>query len=224
VHHGREVAAALLDAYADVRAPASAAPVRSFFALLPALARDLRGDLLPALPRGEPVRVELRQRSLQRSHVLERAFLLMSQWPLGLLRTRAVVRVASDVVTEPARVPLRADVVRAIASRCRTALVEPPTAMITAMAFSKASRVSRSSGRILLAIASTSTSAERAALSAFSGSSAAMVELPGRLMPIASIAELMVLAVNMPPQLPAPRQAFFSTAVSRSSSILPAVY
>ena len=109
-----------------------------------------------------------------------------------------------------------------MASRCNTALVEPPTAMITLMAFSNASRVMRSSGRMLAAIASTNTSAERAALSAFSGSSAAMVELPGRLRPMASMAELIVLAVNMPPQLPAPGQAFFSTAVSCSLSMVPA--
>ena len=66
---------------------------------------------------------------------------------------------------------------RATARRCSTELVEPPTAMITLMAFSNASRVIRSRGRMLALIASASTSALRAALSAFSGSSAAMVEL-----------------------------------------------
>ena len=110
-----------------------------------------------------------------------------------------------------------------MASRCRTELVEPPTAMITLMAFSNASLVSRSRGRMLAFTASTRTSAERAALSAFSASSAAIVELQGRLSPMVSIAALMVLAVNMPPQLPAPGQAFFSTAVSCSMSILPLV-
>ena len=48
-----------------------------------------------------------------------------------------------------------------------------------------------------------------------------MVELNGKLSPIVSMAALIVLAVNMPPQLPAPGQAFFSTAVSWASSILP---
>ena len=38
-----------------------------------------------------------------------------------------------------------------------------------------------------------------------------------------SMAALIVLAVNMPPQLPAPGQAFFSISVSRSSSIWPLV-
>ena len=52
------------------------------------------------------------------------------------------------------------------------------------------------------------------------GANPAIVELWGRLSPIVSIAALIVLAVNMPPQLPAPGQAFFSIAVSCSSSII----
>ena len=67
--------------------------------------------------------------------------------------------------------------VRAMARKCSTELVEPPTAMITLMAFSSDSLVINWRGRISLAIASISTSAERAALSDFSWSSAAMVEL-----------------------------------------------
>ena len=46
--------------------------------------------------------------------------------------------------------------------------------------------------------------ADSAALSAFSASSAAMVEEPGRLMPMASNAEDIVLAVNIPPHEPLP--------------------
>ena len=65
---------------------------------------------------------------------------------------------------------------RAIASRCSTALVEPPSAMTTAMAFSNALRVRMCRGRRCRRTASTSASPERAALSAFSASSAAMVE------------------------------------------------
>ena len=59
-----------------------------------------------------------------------------------------------------------------------------------------------------------------AALSAFSASSAAIVEEYGRLMPIASIAEDMVLAVYIPPQEPAPGQAWRSTSSSSASLIL----
>ena len=64
----------------------------------------------------------------------------------------------------------------AMASRCKTALVEPPTAIITAMAFSKALRVKIWLGRICLRIASTNTRADFSVLSAFSASSAAIVE------------------------------------------------
>jgi hypothetical protein len=91
-------------------------PLREVLLREPRTMRLEAPALLPSLPPGEPVRVEVRQRSHQRSHQLERAFELVSQWPLGLLRTRAAVRIAADLVTEPARVPLRADLVRAIAT------------------------------------------------------------------------------------------------------------
>ena len=86
--------------------------------------RTMRNDppaLLPAVPPGQPVQIELRQRSLRRSHQLERAFTLVSMWPLGLLRTRAVVRVSCDLVTEPARVALQPELLRSIARDERSA-------------------------------------------------------------------------------------------------------
>ncbi|MBX3464704.1 MAG: DUF58 domain-containing protein [Planctomycetes bacterium] len=73
--------------------------------------------LLPTLPPGRPVPVALRGRSLQRSHVVERVFVLASSWPLALFRSRAVIPVATDFVTEPARVPLSAEVVQALAAQ-----------------------------------------------------------------------------------------------------------
>src|SRR5690606_13423596 len=57
------------------------------------------------------------QRSLVRSHVVERVFVLTSTWPLGLFRSRAALAVQAELVTQPAPVPLRADLVRAIAER-----------------------------------------------------------------------------------------------------------
>ena len=45
---------------------------------------------------------------------------------------------------------------------------------------------------------------------------------PGRLMPSASPIELIVLAVNMPPQAPSPGQAARSISSSSSSLIVPA--
>ena len=82
--------------------------------------RTMRNDgplLLGSLTPGVAVRVTVRGRSLQRSHALERVFVLMSVWPLALFRSRAVVRVATDFVTEPARVPLSAEIVQAIAEQ-----------------------------------------------------------------------------------------------------------
>ena len=86
-------------------------------------ARTMRSEpfvLVPDLAAGQPVRIEVRQRSLQRSHALQRVFLLTSLWPLGLLRTRAVISIAADLVTEPARVPLQAELVRAVAETTAT--------------------------------------------------------------------------------------------------------
>ncbi len=61
-------------------------------------------------------------------------------------------------------------------------------------------------------------------LSAFSASSAAMVDEPLRLIPMASMAEDMVLAVYIPPQAPAPGMAFLSIASSSAWGIFPASY
>ena len=90
-------------------------PLRECLLLEPRTMRTEPPLLLPALRAGAPARVEVRQRSVQRSHVLERVFLLSSQWPLGMFCTRSVVAVAADLVTEPARVELRADVLQAVA-------------------------------------------------------------------------------------------------------------
>jgi hypothetical protein len=63
-----------------------------------------------------------------------------------------------------------------MASRCSTALVEPPIAIVTAIPFSKAWRVMIWRGRRWAATACTSAAADAAALPAFSASSAAIVE------------------------------------------------
>ena len=110
----------------------------------------------------------------------------------------------------------------AMARRCSTALVEPPSAMTTAMAFSKALRVRIWRAVRPAAMASARTRAEVFVLSAFSASMADIVDEPGRLIPMASMAEDMVLAVNIPPQAPAPGQAVFSISMSSSRGSLPA--
>ena len=69
--------------------------------------------LLPTLQPFQPQRVRVTQRSTVRSHVLERVFVLESQWPLGMFATRSIVSAATDLITEPAREPLHADVLEA---------------------------------------------------------------------------------------------------------------
>ena len=63
-----------------------------------------------------------------------------------------------------------------IAKKCNTALVEPPTAIITLTAFSMDFLVMMSRGRKLFLIASTKTRADSAALTTFSSSSLAIVD------------------------------------------------
>ena len=110
----------------------------------------------------------------------------------------------------------------AIASRCRTALVEPPVAITTLMAFSNACLVMISRGRKSRLTSSSSASPLSLALSRFSASSAAMVDEPGRLMPIASMALLMVFAVYIPPHEPLPGQARRSISKKSASLSAPA--
>ncbi len=80
--------------------------------------RLMRGEPPVLLPTLEPFTghaVELRERSQVRSHVLERVFLLETLWPLGMFATRSVVSAAAELITEPARVRLRADLLDAAA-------------------------------------------------------------------------------------------------------------
>ncbi|MEO6593702.1 MAG: DUF58 domain-containing protein [Planctomycetota bacterium] len=92
-------------------------PLRECLLTEPRTMRSEPAVLMPPVTPLQPTRVGYRARSLQRSHVLERVFLLVSAWPLGLFRTRAVLTVAAEMITEPARVPLDAEVVQAIAER-----------------------------------------------------------------------------------------------------------
>src|SRR5258705_9573176 len=99
-----------------------------------------------------------------------------------------------------------------MARRWRTALVEPPRAMTTVMAFSKAFLVMMSSGKIPCLSMST-TAAPACQQSSFLASEVAFwAELLGKLMPKTSIALAMVLAVYMPPQEPGPGMAQDSMA------------
>ena len=109
----------------------------------------------------------------------------------------------------------------AMASRCSTALVEPPSAEVTAIAFSNASLVMIIRGVMPRRIMFTTASPARRASSSRRLSIAGGEAVPGSDMPIASAIELIVLAVNMPPQAPSPGQALRSISPSSSSVIVP---
>ena len=98
----------------------------------------------------------------------------------------------------------------AMARKCSTALVDPPVAITSEIAFSMDLRVMMSRGFRSFLIASTSTFADCAAESAFSGSGEAICDEPSRLTPSASKADDIVFAVYMPPHAPTLGQAFLS--------------
>jgi uncharacterized protein (DUF58 family) len=82
--------------------------------------RTMRNEtplLLPALLPGKPVPCALRGRNRQRGHLLERVFVLATAWPFGLVRARAILAVAADLVVEPARTKLPATAFKALSDR-----------------------------------------------------------------------------------------------------------
>jgi hypothetical protein len=89
-------------------------PLRECLLSEPKTMRTEPPALLTEVPSGGSGRISVQQRSLHRSHLLERVFLLSSSWPLGMWKTTAVVKVPAELITEPARVPLTAEVVHAV--------------------------------------------------------------------------------------------------------------
>ena len=111
---------------------------------------------------------------------------------------------------------------RAIAIMCNTALVDPPSAMVTTIAFSSDSRVTirrgvKPSDSNISIIAPADTHS-----STLAGSSAGVHDEYGRLKPIASMAVAIVFAVYIPPHAPAPGMAHDTIVCLSSSVIVPA--
>ena len=111
---------------------------------------------------------------------------------------------------------------RAIATRWRTPFVEPPVAATEATAFSKDSFVTNERG---VTLSRTSWTARRPisyADSSFVRCIAGMPFVPKGESPRKSRIVDIVLAVNWPPQAPAPGQATDSSSWSSASLIFPA--
>ena len=109
-----------------------------------------------------------------------------------------------------------------MASRWSTALVEPPSAMTTAMAFSKAGLVMIWRAVMPWRSRLTTASPERWAKPSRRRSTAGGAAEPGSDMPMASATDAIVLAVYMPPQAPSPGQIARSILSTCSRLILPA--
>ena len=110
---------------------------------------------------------------------------------------------------------------QAMASRCSTALVDPPNAITTAIAFSNASRVRICRAVMPLSSSPTTASPDARAMPSRRRSTAGGLAEPGSAMPSASAALAIVLAVYMPPQAPSPGQIARSMASTSSREISP---
>ena len=102
------------------------------------------------------------------------------------------------------------------------ALVEPPTAMSTVMAFSNDSRVRMSDGLRLSHANSTARRPQAVDMRMCSLTIAGMLEAPGRQKPKDSAMAPIVDAVPMVMQCPGERPMAFSTADHSASERLPA--
>jgi hypothetical protein len=108
-----------------------------------------------------------------------------------------------------------------MAGRCRVLLVEPPTAMSTAMVLSKAAAVMMSRGRRAAASSAMTARPEARARAARAAKVAGVRALPGRVMPRASARIFMVTAVPIMAQAPGPGLAVCSKASNFSTDIRP---
>src|ERR1700738_1312875 len=108
--------------------------------------------------------------------------------------------------------------------RCKTAFVLPPKAIVRVIAFLKAAGVIISRGLISCSrrFRIAGPTARHSAI--LPSEVAGVEELPGRVMPIASAALAIVLAVYIPPHAPAPGQAWRIISKRVFSSIFSVMY
>ncbi len=111
---------------------------------------------------------------------------------------------------------------RAMASRCSTPFVEPPLAITPVIALCSAFFVTMSRGRRFFFRSSITSFPASTQPASLAGSVAGMSFRPMGERPSIVRAMDIVLAVNWPPQAPAPGQALSSVSFSCAASILPA--
>ena len=107
----------------------------------------------------------------------------------------------------------------AIANKCRTALVDPPKAITTVIAFSSDFLFIMSLGLISFLTQAIKALAESLQSIFLELDIATCAELFVKLIPKASIAHAIVFAVYMPPHDPGPGIAFFSIAYNSELEI-----
>ena len=150
-----------------------------------------------------------------------RSMSTMWYFPCGFVSARCGTRAATRLKSSNSN---SRSASKAIAMRCSTAFVEPPRAMTTAMAFSNAPRDMIWRGRMPRRSRFITAWPLAKAMSDRRVSIAAAEAEPGSDIPMASPTAAMVLAVNIPAQLPMVGQAARSIDSSSSSSMSPTAW
>ncbi|KAJ1667756.1 hypothetical protein GGF38_002751 [Coemansia sp. RSA 25] len=141
--------------------------------------------------------------------------------PLGFMSAKNGVRF--EISWKSSNVRL-IPIAREMAIKCRTTLVDPPMAMAMVIAFSNALRVMISFGHTLSSRILRMAAPTLKHSSSFSCDVAGDDDEYGRVMPMASAAVAIVLAVYMPPHPPGPGHACLTASNLSASLILPATY
>ena len=128
-------------------------------------------------------------------------------------RTSATTGMSLPIRTKSSKVKVT-PAVCAIAIKCSTPLVDPPKAISTLMEFSNAALVIISRGLMSKRNKFITASPARRQSIFFSLETASCADDPGKLIPKASIAEAIELAVYMPPQEPGPGKATSSMCLT----------
>ena len=145
----------------------------------------------------------------------------MWYWPEGrTLATMGVVRARRSKSSRASATPARP----AIAGKCTTAFVDPPRAMSTRTAFSKASRVRMRLGRRSSPTMATIRRPAASARRSRRESGAGMAAMPGRVRPRASVRAAIVLAVPITMHVPVEGKSSPWIASRRAASSAPARY
>lgn len=190
----------------------SSGMMTSWPSLSPGRSARFSAIVLPVTVRHEPSIILLSSKNFMTAGVpptLWRSS--MTYLPEGLRSARKGVL---DEILCTSSIVMSMSIALAMAMRCSTALVEPPSTVMKTIAFSNAALVMMSEGLMSFSRSNLIALPACTHSKCFWSVSAGVEPEYGSDMPSISIAEAIVLAVYIPPQAPAPGHDF-STIVSR---------